>query len=233
LLSRRLVLIAAAAAAGGLLALGGQALIEKINEPRPLVPGKGEAQSSVVVPWLPDTVKRWTPKIEQYSGKYNVDPNVASIIMTVESAGDPNADSGQAQGLMQISPARAKDLLKWFPDMQRSAGKLKDPETSIELGIANIRHLTDTFGTPEQAPSWDRTVALVAAGYNGGEGAANLYDQHGLAGIKSNQQTYNYVRFVSTMWKERHDDKSFAYRYWYDDANGKALVGAAQKYVRQ
>lgn len=231
-LSRRKMLLGAAGIfATGIIAGGfGIAAVERIPQDSALKPENGDAQANLAIEWLPTTVSRWKPQIEKHSRQYDVDPNLVAIIMTIESGGDPNADSGIATGLMQITDKRATDIASKFLDEQRQEYNLKDPDTSIELGVANIRQLVKVFGSSDQGPSWDKTVGLVAAGYNGGEGAANDYFKEGLSGLKD-QETYSYVRYATTMWRERHDDKSFAYRFWYDQANGQALVKNAEKYV--
>jgi soluble lytic murein transglycosylase-like protein len=227
---REMILGAAAFSAGIFSALGGAALIEgikKASEPRPDI---GKSQSNLVVEWVPNTVSRWKPQIEKWSYDYNVDPNLLAIIMAIESGGDPNADSGVATGLMQITDDRAKDIASKFLTSPRTDYDLKNPDMSIEFGAANVRHLINQFGDLDQGPSWGKTVSLVAAGYYGGEGAAITYLDKGLKGIED-QGTYNYIRYVTTMWRERHDNRSFAYRFWYDQGNGQALVRNAEKYI--
>lgn len=227
-----LLLGALAFSAGVLAALGGIQAYERmqaVKEVVPLRPGDGDAGSSLSITWLPETVSRWKPQIEKYGNQYEVDPNLIAIMMTVESGGDPNADSGFAQGLMQVTESTAKDINTRYVHVKRDSYELKDPETSIEFGTAYIRHMTNTYGGAEHGPTWDKTVGLVAAGYNGGFAAANAYYTKGLAGLEISE-TYNYVRYVTTMWRERHDDRSFAYRFWRDEANGQALIRAAERY---
>ena len=218
--------------AGVLMALGGSQAYERmraIEDVAPLRPGDGDAGSSVSIAWLPATVSRWKPQMEKYGNQYEVDPNLIAIVMTVESGGDPNADSGFAQGLMQVTESTAKDINTRYVHTKRNSYSLKDPDTSIEFGTAYIRHLINTYGSPEHGPTWEKTVGLVSAGYNGGFAAANSYYTKGLEGLEISE-TYNYVRYVTTMWRERHDDRSFAYRFWRDEANGQALIQNAEKY---
>ena len=64
--------------------------------------------TSITSPWIPSTVKRWQPQIEANAKKYNIDPTVIAIIMTLESAGYSKAVSpDDAQGLMQVTPLTA------------------------------------------------------------------------------------------------------------------------------
>jgi soluble lytic murein transglycosylase-like protein len=238
-LSRREILLGAAAFSAGILtALGGVNVYEQIRnensaEKAPLRPNSGEAEPKLAIAWLPDTVKRWQPKIEKYSDEYDIDPNLMAIMMTVESGGDPNADSGVARGLMQITDPTAEDINNRImaPEKKKAEYDLRDPDTSMEFAAAYISQLIAQYGAADQAPTWDETVTVVSAGYNGGYVAANLYRDEQWQGLeKYDRQTFNYARYVRTMWQERHDPLSFSYRHWFDTGNGKALVENAAKY---
>lgn len=209
--------------------------IERANKQTssPLKPGSGEAQDKLVVAWLPDTVKRWKPQIEKYAKLYEVDPNLLAIMMTIESGGDPNAESGVAKGLMQVTDPTAGDIAKRYLHTPVATYDLKNPETSIEFGAAYVHYLIRQLGNAGQAPSWDETVTLVASGYNGGLKAAHAYEMQKWNGLENyDHQTFSYARYVRVMWQERHDPLSFAYRYWYDVAHGETLVKNAERYKR-
>src|SRR5687768_5379218 len=60
------------------------------NEPVPLKPKKDAAVS---IQWLPETVKRWEDPINEMAKKYNIDPNVLAILITLESGGYSAAKS--------------------------------------------------------------------------------------------------------------------------------------------
>lgn len=233
-ITRRELLIGATALSVGVLAtLAGTSLSERLHttELAPLKPENGEAQKSLAIEWLPDTVKRWQPQLEKYGAEYSIDPNLLAIMMTIESGGDPNADSGVAKGLMQITAPTSQDINNRLMKTKKDHFDLKDPDTSIEFGAVYVRSLIDQFGNANQGPSWDETVSLVAAGYNGGSTAAQLYKDKKWQGLEGyDRQTLNYTRYVRVMWQERHDPLSFTYRYWYDTGNGKALVQNAEKY---
>lgn len=231
--TRREALIGAAAFSAGILsALGGAAIVERIKEVAEPKPEIGKAESNLVIEWLPATVSRWKPQIEKYGNSYQIDPNLLAIMMTVESGGDPRADSGVAKGLMQVTDPTAGDIAKRYLHNERANYDLLDPETSIEFGAAYMRYLIYRFGNVSQGPSWDETVRLVAAGYNGGPGGALAYQNDKWKGLADyDRQTLNYVRYVNVMWQERHDPLSFAYRHWHDTGNGQALVRNAEKYV--
>jgi soluble lytic murein transglycosylase-like protein len=175
--------------------------------------------------WIPATVKKWEPTINQMSEKYSVDPNLIAIIMTIESGGDPKAvSSAGAKGLMQITGPTAKEIASKHLKEPVSQYNLFDPETNIEFGTAYLAYLRDTFGEWQQGPSWNYTAELVAAGYNGGPGAANsVYKGEGL----TDTQTVVYSRDVFNMWRERNAKKSPTYDRWLE-RGGQALVDAAE-----
>lgn len=187
------------------------------------VPLRPEA-SGVTVPWLPATVQRWKEPIGEMSQKYDIDPNLVAIIMTLESGGYSQADSGQAQGLMQITPATAKDIAAKFLKQHVKSYDLSDPRTNIEFGTAYLAYLRDQFGTVAQGPSWDSAVELIAAGYNGGPGAANSLEQgKGL----HDTQTIIYSRDAFNMWRERHAGSSPTFDRW-KERGGSRLIDLAK-----
>jgi soluble lytic murein transglycosylase len=157
--------------------------------------------------------------------KYKVDPNFIAIIMTMESGGDPQASSAAgAKGLMQITDLTGKDIAAKFLKRPTANFNLNDPATNIEFGTAYLAHLRDTFGEWRQGPSWDSTAELVAAGYNGGPGAANrIYKGEGL----TDTQTVVYSRDAFNMWRERFQKDSPTYDRWLE-RGGQALIDAAR-----
>lgn len=182
--------------------------------------------NTITVPWIPDTVKKWQGPIVAMGKKYNISPNLIAIIITIESGGDPKAHSeADAQGLMQVTPPTAGDIAKKRLKKPVTKYDLYDPATSIEFGAAYLAWLRDEFGMSSQGPSWNETVELIAAGYNGGAGAANAVDQgKGL----TDTQTVVYARDAFNMWRERHAPKSPTYDRWLE-RGGQDLVDGAKK----
>jgi soluble lytic murein transglycosylase-like protein len=180
---------------------------------------------AVTSPWFPATVKRWQAPIGEMAAKYQVDPNLIAIIMTLESGGNPKAQSeAGAKGLMQITDPTAKEIAAKFLKQPLSTYNLEDPATNIEFGTAYLGYLRDTFGGWEQGPSWDYTVELVAAGYNGGPSAANsVFKGEGL----TDTQTVVYSRDAFNMWRERFAKKSPTYDRWLL-RGGQQLIDAAK-----
>lgn len=207
---------------GVVIVLAGVGIVTLINHARlPLKPETATIDS----PWIPSTVKHWQSLIDQEAKAYNVDPDMIAIIMTMESGGYAKANSGEAQGLMQIAPLTAKDIASKYLKKPATSYNLWDPRTNIEFGTAYLAYLRDTFGSWQQGPSWDSTVELVAAGYNGGPGAAaSLVAGKGL----EDAQTVVYSRDAFNMWRERHAGDSPTYDRWLE-RGGSQLIDAAKK----
>lgn len=181
--------------------------------------------TGITAPWIPATVKHWQRPIDAMAKRYDIDPNLLAIIMTLESGGYAKANSGEATGLMQITPLTAKDIASKYLKHPVTSYNLYDPETSIEFGAAYLAYLRGVFGDVSQGPSWLSTVELVAAGYNGGPGAANsLYKGDGL----TDTQTVVYSRDAFNMWRERHASDSPTYDRWLE-RGGASLIAAAKQ----
>lgn len=181
--------------------------------------------SGLTIAWLPETVQRWEGSMKEFGKKYNVDPNLLAIIITMESGGYPQARSeAGAQGLMQIMPGTAQDIAAKFLKQPRTTYDIYDPATNIEFGAAYLAYLRDTFGSESQDPDWNSVVELVAAGYNGGPGAArNLEKGNGLR----NMQTVAYSRDAYNMWRERHAPSSPTFERWAE-RGGSHLISKAR-----
>ena len=207
--------------AGILLGIGGMFVaqqIENMRKPAAFQPG------GITAAWVPQTVKRWHTLIETQAERYNLDPNLVAIIMTMESGGGSWADSGQAEGLMQISPATAKDIAAKFLKEPKAKYDIWDPATNIEFGAAYLAYLRDEFTMGNSPIETVYTVELMAAGYNGGPGAANnVYLGKGL----TDTQTVVYARDAFNMWRERAAAKSPTYSRWLE-RGGQKLVDAAK-----
>jgi Transglycosylase SLT domain len=187
---------------------------------KPLAP----ETATITAPWIPSTVKHWHTQIETMAKRYDIDPNLLAIIMTMESGGDPKANSGEAQGLMQITPLTAKDIASKYLKKPVKTYNIWDPSTNIEFGAAYLAKLRDIFGDYSQAPTWNGTVELVAAGYNGGPGAANsLEEGQGL----TDTQTVVYSRDAFNMWRERKAKDSPTFDRW-KERGGSTLLDQAK-----
>lgn len=204
-----------------LVLAGGIAMgVKTIVNARPRLPYRS---AGITVSWLPSTVTRWRSTIDEEAKKYNIDANVVAIIMTLESGGYTKADSGEAVGLMQITPVTGGEIAKKHLQKPLDTYNLKDAKTSIEFGAAYLAYLRDTFCDHTTGPDW-ACVELVAAGYNGGPTAANsVYKGEGL----TDTQTVVYARDAFNMYREGGASKSPTYERWLE-RGGQTLVNAAK-----
>ena len=117
-------------------------------------PGAAAAVTDgAISPVFSPEVQHWAPQIVQWAGAVGLDPNLAAIIMQIESCGDPAALShAGAHGLFQVMP------------FHFAAGEDPyDPDTNARRGLAYYAdRLTQTGGD----------VGRAFAGYNGGQRAA-------------------------------------------------------------
>ena len=185
---------------GAILAIAGLKVLGTLQrDPTPL---SANATTKLTIDWLPPKVKRWEPFITEMGKKYNLDPNVIAIIMTIESGGNPQAVSkANAQGLMQVMPYTAKDIAAKHLKQPATSYDLLDPRTNIEFGTAYLAYLRNTYGGAQQGPSWEETVRLISAGYNGGPAAAIRLQK---AQPLQYQETIHYSQKAVRLWQERH-----------------------------
>lgn len=185
--------------------------------------GLAYQDKGITIKWLPDTVTRWNSHIIEQAKKYNIDPNFVAIIMTLESGGYSRADSGFAQGLMQVTPGTGKDIATKYVQQKRTEYNLFDPATSIEFGVAYIAYLRNHYCDHDFAPNWNECAEAIAAGYNGGPGALiTLVQGKGLTAI----ETLSYSRDAMNMWRERAAATSPTYERW-KERGGQTLVDKA------
>ncbi len=209
--------------AGGVIVLAAVGVVKLVD--RPPLPLPAKEPVGITIPWLPQTVKRWQNPINEMAKKYDIDPDLLAILMTLESGGYSKAVSpADAQGLLQITPPTAGDIAKKYLKEPVSNYDLTDPRTNIEFGAAYLAYLRDTFGEPDQGPSWNATVELIAAGYNGGPGnAGKLYRGEGL----TSTETVIYSRDAYNMWRERHAKTSPTFDRWVE-RGGSVLLDQAK-----
>lgn len=161
-----------------------------------MMPLGAQQSKAVNMDHLPAEVQQWRDSVLEVSQKYNIDANFVVAIMTVESRGNPSAVSEVgAQGLMQVMPYTAEDIAAKHLNQPITEYNLTEPHTNIEFGVAYLAYLRDQFGDSRQ----ERTVKVVAAGYNGGPGAAMQLQK----GQQLHPETADYIEKVAQLWRER------------------------------
>lgn len=179
----------------------------------------------VTIKWLSPTVKHWEKTINEMGRKYDIDPNLIAIIMTLESGGYSKAGSDAgAQGLMQVTPPTGGDIAARYLKEPRTKYNLYDPKTSIEFGTAYLALLRDEFADDPHDEDWLRTVEIIAAGYNGGPGTANALEKG--EGLRDTEPVI-YSRDAFNMWRERHAPTSPTFDRW-KERGGIDLIKLAE-----
>lgn len=152
---------------------------------------RGPRQTVALQPWpLERLIARLSPQrqevarlLAELAPKYGVEPLLALAIGLTESALDPQALSPKnAMGVMQLIPETA---------LRFNVSRPYDVEQNIRGGLAYLRWLLAYF---------EGDIALVAAGYNAGEGAV---DRH--RGVPPYRETQAYVeRILRQVGRSHH-----------------------------
>jgi soluble lytic murein transglycosylase len=101
--------------------------------------------------------------VKQHTGNKNLDSSWVMGLMRSESAMAPDAiSSAGARGLMQITPATARQLSRRHGFNYSGVEQLMAADYNIELGTTYLRELLDQYGD---------NSALAAGAYNAGPGA--------------------------------------------------------------
>lgn len=154
------------------------------------------------ITWLTPAVQQWHEPIDRFARQYDLDADLVAIIITLESNGNPQATSEVgAQGLMQVMPATAGDINRKFLATPRPGQPydLYDPTTNIEFGTAYLAYLRNNLTPPSD--NMADFIELIAAGYNGGPGAAGMLARE-QAGRSS--ENVNYATAAANLWQSRY-----------------------------
>ena len=90
---------------------------------------------------IANRVMDYSALLLRYGAEQGVDPALIAAVISVESAGDPNAFGSAGEvGLMQVLPSTAK----WI--MRVESAQLYDPATNIQTGTAYLRYCIDRKG---------------------------------------------------------------------------------------
>jgi soluble lytic murein transglycosylase len=99
--------------------------------------------------------------IRQQAREKGIDAALIAAVIYSESKFSDQTSSAGARGLMQITPATAKDIERHSGGTTFKLGDLSDPEINIRYGAFRLRELLDRYAGDE--------VAALAA-YNAGPG---------------------------------------------------------------
>ena len=112
--------------------------------------------------------------VEASAKKYNLDPDLVTSVIAVESNFDPKAVSRKnAHGLMQLLPETAAQL---------GVKNIDDPAENIDAGTRYLRDLLQKY---------NNDVALALAAYNAGTEKVQLYGR-----VPPFAETISYVKRV-------------------------------------
>ena len=140
----------------------------------------GKARRAMSMPAAP---AYYAELIREASHRQQLDPEVVTALIYVESAFRPRARSPKgALGLMQVMPATAARY--GVVTEQR----LLEPAINIEIGTRYLRDLSDLF---------DGRLDLVLAAYNAGEGAVTRWGNT----IPPFPETQAYVKKINGLLK--------------------------------
>jgi NO-binding membrane sensor protein with MHYT domain len=122
---------------------------------------------------------------------HRIDPRLVLAIIATESSFQVNAVSpGNAQGLMQLTPATARRF---------GARNILNPAENIRAGTKYLRWLLAYF---------EGDISLALAGYNAGEGAVLRY-----GGVPPFPETRLYLKKIRSLYPaERHPFEQVALR---------------------
>jgi len=119
-------------------------------------------------------------EIARAAGFFGLDPALIKAIIRAESGGDPHAVSSKgAQGLMQLMPETARELMVYNPF---------DPAENIWGGSKYFSWLMENF---------DGDVIAALAAYNSGPGTVERY-----GGVPPYPETIQYIKRVLRFWKQ-------------------------------
>jgi soluble lytic murein transglycosylase len=97
--------------------------------------------------------------IRQQSREKGVDAALIAAVIYSESKFSDRTSSAGARGLMQITPATAKDIERHSGGTTFKLGDLSDPEINIRYGTYRLRELLDQY---------EGDVVAALAAYNAG-----------------------------------------------------------------
>lgn len=171
---------------------------------RPEAPSAAQA-SAISVIFRPE-IQYWGQSIVKWSAAHNLDPNLAAVVMQIESCGDPRATSrAGAMGLFQVMPFHF-----------HASDSPYDPDTNAARGL-------DYLARSLAAAGGDARLAL--AGYNGGIGVINRGEWTWSA------QTKRYVQYGAPIYEDARGGagSSAILDEWYSKYGASLCRQASQR----
>lgn len=139
--------------------------------------------------------------VTKYSNEYELDKYLVMAVIKTESGFIPDASSGKAMGLMQLTD----DTGRWVSDklkIKYNSTDLNNPEKNIRLGCYYLKYLMDYY----------QSIDVALAAYNGGMGNVDkwLKDKRYSDDGKSLKnipfiETREYVQKVNKHWNKYKD----------------------------
>jgi len=179
-------------------------------ESLPSIPTVEERPAAVVStslsPIFTPEIHHWADSITRWAAASNLDPNLAAVVMQIESCGDPRATSrAGAMGLFQVMPYHF------------TAGENPyQPDTNALRGLGYLKRSLDTAGG---------NARLALAGYNGGIGVISRGEWSWAA------ETTRYVRYGFPIYEDARGgvSSSATLNEWYSRYGASLCRQAAQR----
>lgn len=165
-----------------------------------------QSSSTSLSPIFTPEIQYWADSIIRWAAASNLDPNLAAVVMQIESCGDPRATSrAGAMGLFQVMP------------FHFAAGENPyQPDTNALRGLGYLKRSLDTAGG---------NARLALAGYNGGIGVITRGEWTWAA------ETVRYVKFGFPIYEDSRGGAttSASLNEWYGRYGASLCRQAAQR----
>ena len=160
--------------------------------PTAVMAAPADSASGGLSPFFRPEVLHWSDSILRWSATAGVDPNLAAVVMQIESCGDPRARSRSgAMGLFQVMPFHFTLTDNPY-----------DPDTNALRGLGYLARSLQAAGG---------NARLALAGYNGGIGVIARAEWTWPA------ETQRYIRYGAPIYEDalRGETQSAALDEWY------------------
>jgi len=162
--------------------------------------------STSLSPIFTPEIHYWAESIARWAAASNLDPNLAAVVMQIESCGDPRATSrAGAIGLFQVMPFHFQ------------AGEDPyQPDINALRGLGYLKRSLDTAGG---------NARLALAGYNGGIGVISRGEWNWAA------ETARYVKYGYPIYEDARSGvtTSASLNEWYGRYGAGLCRQAAQR----